>query len=67
MTEIKTEENGKALRSSVTFWGAIVIIAQAGEHLSSAGVNPNDLVAIAGAVGVIYGRIRASQIIKRFL
>lgn len=60
-------ESGKSLSKSVTFWGAVAIIAQAGEHMSATGISANDMVAIAGAVGVIYGRIRASKTIQRFL
>lgn len=60
------DQGGKPLVQSFTFWGAIAAIASAGEHISSAGVNANDLLIIFGALTAIWGRIRASHIVSRF-
>lgn len=61
------DTDGKALTKSVTFWGAVAVIAQAVEHMTNSGIAPNDIMAIAGAVGVIYGRLRATHLITKFL
>ena len=57
----------KSWLESKTIWAAVVVLAPAISNLVGFDIEATiqDLITIAGAVGVIYFRIKASKIIKK--